>query len=134
MSDQGHDLVQEACTARAAGRLTDAAELYEQAARSGGPERRAHRLRHAGEIRLELGETDRAAAALETALATYRGLDAVPALDLANALRPLALLREAQRRSAEARSAWSEAEALYRKAGVEIGARECQRRRQALSG
>jgi len=133
MDDAGRDTVEQARAARAAGRLAEAAALYEEAARSGEPRARAHRLRHAGEIWLELARLDRAEAALDTALAGYRNLAAAPALELANALRPLALLREAQGRKKEARDAWAEAGRLYAEAGVEIGARESERRTQALA-
>jgi tetratricopeptide (TPR) repeat protein len=132
MGTTGQILVERARADRAAGRLKQAARLYEQAAQSGDPTARAHRLRHAGEIRLELGDIAHAAALLETALDAYRTVQGVPSLDLANALRPLALLREAQGRRSEAREAWGEAGDLYGAAGVGDGVRECEGRRALL--
>jgi hypothetical protein len=44
---------------------------------------------------------------------------------LANAIRPVALLHEAQGREAEAAPLWREARTLYEAHGVEAGVAEC---------
>jgi tetratricopeptide (TPR) repeat protein len=132
MDKAGAEAIERARAARAAGRLEEAAALYEQAASTGDPLARAHRLRHAGEIRLELGQVDRAEAALAEAVAGYRAAADPPVLDLANALRPLAMLREAQRRAEDARVAWREAALLYAEAGIEPGVKESNRRLKTL--
>ena len=62
-----------------------------------------------------------------TATAQASGKADVPPLDLANALRPIALLRERQGDATSAKSLWSEAHALYSAAGVEAGVAEAAR-------
>ena len=91
----------------------------------------AHRLRHIGDIHLDAGQIEPAERFCEEALAIYRGRDDSPAGDLANAVRPMALLREKQGRREEARSLWAEARELYERAGVAVGAAESAARLSA---
>ena len=63
----------------------------------------------------------------------YRSLAPPPPLDLANLLRPMAILHEERGETAKAAEAWAEAKALYEAAGVEIGARESERRLTRLA-
>lgn len=76
----------------------------------------AYALRHAADVRSELGEFSVAGSHIHEAVRLYRALDPVPALDLANALRVEALNNER-----EAVSSWTEAEVLYTEAAVSAG-------------
>ena len=117
------------------GRPDAAVEPYEEAValrrRVGDPEALAHELRHLGAARLELGELDAADGLLGEALRLYRQATGDEAdtrrhLDTANAIRPLAILRERQGRAAEARALWEEARELYERAGIEDGVDEAE--------
>jgi tetratricopeptide (TPR) repeat protein len=116
---------------------TDAAiALYREAAdvarSEGAPLRLAHRLRHIGDIYREAGDAERAGLYYGEALTLYRADPEPPGLDLANLLRPLALLREAQNLPGAARQFWTEAHALYDRAGVSAGVDECTRHIEAI--
>ena len=87
----------------------------------------AHTLRHLGDIHQDAGAFSSALAPYEQALALYRRLPDTPALELANALRPFALLREGLGEADAARALWREARALYLAAGIEAGVAECER-------
>ena len=84
----------------------------------------AHALRHLGHTLLELGRPGEAEPALVEALALTRS-GGVGGVTLANAVRPVALLREGQGRVDEARALWIEARALYAAAGIDAGVGEC---------
>ncbi len=111
----------------AAGDLESAAATYAEAAalrRAAGEQGPlAHELRHFGQTLLELGRPDEAEGPLSEALALYRALG-TGGVTLANALRPMALLHEAQRRPEEARRLWRQARALYAAAGIAAGVEE----------
>jgi hypothetical protein len=62
------------------------------------------------------------------ALALYRREMRCPALDLANAIRPLAMLKEALGELEEARRLWEEGRDLYATARVQEGVTECSAR------
>lgn len=79
----------------------------------------AHALRHAGDMFVEQGQLAHAAAHLHEALDLYRANVEAPPLDLANALRSVALLAEALGERAQARLYWEEARAGY--AGLDAG-------------
>jgi tetratricopeptide (TPR) repeat protein len=123
---------------RDAGELASAASRYEEAAaaarRTADRRAEAHRLRHLGEIRLELAETAEAGRRLDEALALYAAEPDVPPLELANALRPLALQREAIDDCAAAEDLWRQARALYSEAKVAAGVEEATLRLGALGG
>lgn len=127
---QPEALIQQAQQARKAGQLYQAAGLYSQAAelyRAAGHELRlAHTLRHAADVLRDDGKLAQAEPLYLEALALYRAHPEAPHLDLANALRPLALLREAQ-----ARQLWTEARDLYDSVGVEAGVNECSQHLQS---
>jgi tetratricopeptide (TPR) repeat protein len=118
------------------GRIDSAIALYRQAAElaraEGNTLRLAHHLRHLGDIHQDLGRLDRARSCYEESLILYRGRRDTPALDLANLLRPLAMLEE--RTGGETRSAelWAEAGTLYAEAKVEAGVAESARRLERL--
>jgi tetratricopeptide (TPR) repeat protein len=121
---------------REAGRNEAAIALYGQAAeiarRDGDTLALAHRLRHIGDIHLEAGRIDRAAPCYDEALALYRSREDAKPLDLANLLRPMALLCEARKEPEAARRHWAEARALYEQVGVAAGVAECTRHLAAL--
>ena len=86
----------------------------------------AHALRHRSEIARCGGEADRALSLSLEAVALYRTMaDPVVALDLANALRGLALAHEAIHDPASAAASWREARELYHQSGVAAGRDEC---------
>jgi len=87
----------------------------------------AHTLRHLGDIHQEAGSFSAAELPYQQALALYRRLADTPALELANAIRPYALLRERLGEVEAARELWREARALYVAAGVVEGVDECDR-------
>lgn len=94
----------------------------------------AHTLRHLGDAHREAGHLEAASAAYDEALGIYRGEARAKPADVANAVRSLALLREAAGDVDGARQAWEEARDLYTRAGMEEGARECEDRLAALPG
>lgn len=107
----------------------DARGRYEdkvaRARASGDARALAHALRHLVEIHTGAGRLEAADECISEALDLYRPMHDLPALERANTLRPLALLREAQGRGEEARAAWEEARALYDATGVAAGVAEC---------
>ena len=77
--------------------------------------------------------TELAEPCYQEALALYRGDERTAPLDLANAIRPLASLRETQERVEEARRLWEEARGLYASAHVKEGVDESTARLARLS-
>lgn len=112
-----------------AGRRDDAVARYEEAvavARTASdPMLLAHSVRHLADAHRSSGRLVEAEAFYNEALALYAAEDEPPALDYANALRPLALLKETQRRTDEARDLWRRARALYAGIPVPAGEAEC---------
>ncbi|MEJ2541536.1 MAG: hypothetical protein P8188_16485 [Gemmatimonadota bacterium] len=121
---------------RDAGRLDEATQRYAEAAeicrRDPVSPRLPHVLRHLGMLQLRAGNLLAATSCCEEALALRRTQPETPPLEMANTLRPLALVREAERRNAEAVQYWREAGSLYATAGVASGVDECRRRLAAL--
>ena len=105
-----------------------AAELYlERAAvcdRLGDRAGRAHATRHAGEVRHEDGRLEEARDLLMEAVEIYRALADPPRLDVANAVRPLALLLTETAEIGRAKILWAEARELYASLGIEEGVQE----------
>jgi tetratricopeptide (TPR) repeat protein len=92
------------------------------------PLRLAHAVRHLGDIYRHAGDFDQAGACYDEALTLYRvHADARP-LDVANALRGAALLKEKTGDPATAIRYWEEARNIYEAANVEAGATEGARR------
>ena len=87
----------------------------------------AHTLRHLGDLHQDAGSLGAAAEAYDQALALYRGLPATAPAELANALRPQALLNERLGEHESALALWREARALYLAAGIGAGVEECDR-------
>ena len=118
------------------GRPAAAVPLYEEAILVGRLTGEAlilaHTVRHLGDVHRETGRLDLAEPCYREALAIYRGHPETAPLELANAIRPLAIVEEKAGRSAEARRLWHEARDLYSAAGVEAGYAECAARMEAL--
>ena len=107
---------------------------------AGDPHRVAHAVRHLGQVYRRLGRLEEAERCYEEALALYEagGTEGGTAdrtedgtahpLDHANAIRPLAALREELGDVEAARRLWGRAAKLYGAAGVEEGVRECEAR------
>ncbi|HET9283644.1 MAG TPA: tetratricopeptide repeat protein [Candidatus Angelobacter sp.] len=92
------------------------------------PLKLAHTIRHIGDIHRHEGRTEPAESCYQEALAIYRAHTETQPLDLANALRGFALLKEALGESQQARALWEEAGKLYASVNVEAGVAESQRR------
>ena len=93
--------------------------------------RLAHTVRHLADLHLELSHLDLAASCYEEALALYRADKRTVPLDLANAIRGFALLKDARGQAEEGRRLWEEARALYLAVGVREGVEECDARLSA---
>lgn len=94
----------------------------------GDADRVAHNLRHMADIHADAGGYDAALPLYEEALAVYRAQTATTPLDLANALRGMAVAVEVLQGREAARALWGEARDLYRGESIEAGVRECERR------
>jgi tetratricopeptide (TPR) repeat protein len=93
----------------------------------------AHTMRHLGDVHRETGRDDLAVPWYREALSLYRSHPETAPLELANAIRPLAIVEERAGRPDEARRLWHEARDLYAAAGVESGYDECATRMEALA-
>jgi tetratricopeptide (TPR) repeat protein len=108
----------------------EAAALYRA---EGNPLKLAHTVRHAADIYRNQNRRDLAEPSYHEALAIYRSHPETPPLDLANAIRGLAILLSNGGSIEEAKSLWQAARDLYSAVGVEAGVAECNRRIVALS-
>jgi tetratricopeptide (TPR) repeat protein len=117
--------------------LDTSQKLYRQASRTyrnlGNPLKTAHTLRHAADVLCEQKRLDQAGPLYAESLEIYRGHQDTPPLDLANAIRGFALLKEQAGDGKEALSLWREARDLYELAGIEAGVLESDRRIRLLS-
>lgn len=85
----------------------------------------AHALRHLGDIYLDEGMLDQAENHYLRALDIYRNSHQNVQVDLANAIRGYALLKEQQGKLKEALSLWKEARILYEGNNILSGVEEC---------
>ena len=92
------------------------------------PLKLAHTVRHIADIHRHEGRTEPAESSYQEALAIYRAHAETPPLDLANALRGFALLKETANDPQIAGSLWEEAGKLYASVNVEAGVAESKRR------
>jgi tetratricopeptide (TPR) repeat protein len=88
----------------------------------------AHTVRHLGDVYLEQGRPDLAEPCYHEALGLYRSNQDDSSLDLANAVRSLAVLRWEQ-----AKTLWEEVLDLYTGLSIEAGINESKARVAALS-
>ena len=93
----------------------------------------AHSVRHLGDIHRRAGHAEAAEACYDEALALYRNHERPPKLDFANAIRPMAILKEDAGLVREAKQLWQEARDLYKEVNVQEGVTECSRRLARLS-
>jgi tetratricopeptide (TPR) repeat protein len=156
LADAHRDLVEAVSLSRQKGKLADllqalkglgqierdlghadaARPLYEEAValcrRSDDPLSLAHTIRHLGDIHRDTHRPDLAEPCYDEALALYRSSERTAPLDLANAIRPLAILKEGAGDVEEARRLWTEARVIYAAVNVEEGVRECSARLERL--
>lgn len=115
----------------------DALPLYEEAVTlcrlEGDPLLLAHTVRHLGDIHRRAGRWPQAEPCYAEALALYRGSDETAPLDLANAIRSMAILKEKTGAIGEAKSLWGEAGRLYESIQVSEGVAESAKRVRELS-
>ena len=88
----------------------------------------AHTVRHLGDVYLEQGRPDLAEPCYHEALGIYRNHADESSLDMANAVRSLAVLRWEQ-----AKTLWEEARTLYTGLSIEAGIKDSTARVAALS-
>jgi tetratricopeptide (TPR) repeat protein len=128
---QARETIAEARSIRTAGDAAAAEQLYRQGAALARSEDddvlRAHALRHVSDLARERGDVGEALAAAEEAVTLYRAAPDARPLDLANALRQLALALEGAGHPQEAVPAWQEARGLYARVDVQAGVEEADR-------
>ncbi len=131
------ELRQRAENARHEHRYDEAIALYEQAValcrELNDPLFLAHTIRHLGDVHYEAGQHELAMPHLVEAVAIYRKHDPRP-LDLANAIRSLAIAREDAGALNEALRLWEEAHELYVATNIEPGIAETARRVRRIRG
>jgi len=93
----------------------------------------AHTIRHLGDVHCEADQPASAEPCYCEALELYRGSPDTPPLELANAIRSMAVLKTGQGHRAEARALWEEARDLYAQVQVTEGVSECTARLASLA-
>jgi len=93
----------------------------------------AHTVRHIGDIHQDAKRADAAEACYHEALALYGAHPEAPVLDLANAVRPLALLKDDAGEFDEADRLWEQAKNLYEAVNVQAGVAGCAARLALLA-
>lgn len=101
----------------------EAAEIYRQ---NSDRLAYAHTIRHIADMYLDESEFELARPLYEEALEIYRSSLDSRVLDLANAIRPYAILNEATGNRAVAKNLWGEAKMLYASIRVTEGVAECE--------
>ena len=109
----------------------EAVALYR---RLGDPLTLAHAVRHLGDVYRHLHEPALAEPCYREALGLYRAHPEVTPLELANAIRSLAVLKSETGETQQARELWEEARCLYTASGVEAGVAESSQRLAQLAG
>jgi len=94
----------------------------------GDPLTLAHVVRHLGDVYVEQGSVALAEPCYLEALRLYQSHPGAPSLNLANAIRSLAVLRWEQ-----SRALWQEVRGLYTTLGIESGIQESSARVAALT-
>ncbi|HEY4902971.1 MAG TPA: tetratricopeptide repeat protein [Candidatus Sulfotelmatobacter sp.] len=108
----------------------EAVALYRD---QGDPLKLAHAIRHVADIQRHVRNHQLAESCYDETLRIYREHPETPPLDLANALRGWALLKETMGEIEEARARWQEAGRLYADVHVEAGVTESNRRLKLLT-
>jgi tetratricopeptide (TPR) repeat protein len=116
--------------ARKEHRLADARTHYAEAAQiyrtENNPLAYAHTIRHIADMHLDESHHAEAKPLYEESLELYRNNFDTKLLDLANAVRPYALLNEKLGNFETARQLWQEARNLYASLRLEAGILECE--------
>jgi tetratricopeptide (TPR) repeat protein len=122
--------------ARAEGLLDAARVHYAEAAKIYASENNglayAHTIRHIADMFLEQAKHAEATPLYEEALEIYRSNLDTKLLDLANTVRPYALLNEETGHMEAARQYWQEACNLYASLRLDVGVDECSKHLAAL--
>lgn len=108
---------------------TTAAQAYRQ---SGDTLAYAHSIRHIADVYQQEQNATDAKPLYEEALELYRSNLNTKLLDLANTVRPYALLLEQQGDIASAKQHWQEARNLYTSLRIDAGITECNTHLSAL--
>lgn len=87
----------------------------------------AHKVRHLGDLHTHCRRLREAESCYEEAVALYRTHAGPTVVDFANALRPMAILKERLGKQDEAIILWRQARGLYDSASLEVGVDECSR-------
>jgi len=115
-----------------------ALKLYEEAAAIYREKRDvtklAHTIRHIGDIHRHEGRVSLAEPCYREAIELYRAEDKTAPLDLANAIRGFALLKDDAGESMQAKLLWEEARDLYAAVNVKEGVAESTRHLTLLAG
>jgi tetratricopeptide (TPR) repeat protein len=138
MTKDVEELLRSGVAARREGRLDVAVRCYEEAAvlfeDAGDALRQAHTVRHVGDILCEMGRVEEARPRYEEALHLYRSHGGAAPLEVANAVRGCARMREEMGALEEASSLWHEAKGIYAALGVEAGVVEGEESLRRLDG
>jgi len=97
------------------------------------PLKTAHTMRHAADILREQKKTGQAASLYFEALEIYRSQKETLPLDLGNAIRGFALLKEDIGDRVQALSLWGEARDIYQLVGIDAGISESAARIRSLA-
>ena len=103
----------------------EAVSIYRE---QGDSRKFAHAIRHLGDIYQELDDLKTAEACYREALDLYRSDPQTAPLELANAIRSTAILRDRLGEGEKAILLWTEARDLYATADVRAGVAECAKR------
>jgi tetratricopeptide (TPR) repeat protein len=131
------ELIEDARNARSEQRLAEARRLYAEAATIHREQNNslacAHAIRHIADMFLQESQLAEAQPLYEEALELYRSNLGTKLLDLANTVRPCALLYEKLGNLATSKELWQEARNLYASLRIEAGVKECDAHLQALN-
>lgn len=129
MADDLRHQVEAGAQAKREGRLDVAADLYRAALASarthGDPLLTAHIARHLADVYRQNDLNSKAEPLLKEAIAIYRSNLDTKVLDIANALRLLALLHTSLGKKDSAQELWQEARTLYMTINITEGVAEC---------
>ena len=93
----------------------------------------AHTIRHLGDVYRHANQPALAEPCYREALGLYRAHPEAAPLDVANAIRSMAVLKSVAGAVDEARALWEEAKQLYSATGIEAGVAESSRRLAQLA-
>jgi tetratricopeptide (TPR) repeat protein len=94
----------------------------------------AHTVRHLGDLYYDAGQTELAQPCYCEALKLYRAQSDAPLLELANAVRSMAILKSNRGEMEQAKLLWQEARELYARVDVPEGVKESSNQLAQLAG